>query len=78
MLGVLGLGKLGSEVASVGKAFHMDVIAWSENLTPEHASSLGAIRVEKDELFQRADFVTIHLVLSKRTRGLLTARASLR
>src|SRR5262249_15845066 len=64
-LGVLGLGKLGSEVARVGKAFHMDVIAWSENLTAEHAASLGATRVDKDDLFRRSDFVTIHLVLSK-------------
>jgi phosphoglycerate dehydrogenase-like enzyme len=52
----------------------MDVIAWSHNLTAEHARSVGATRVEKDELFQRADFVSIHLVLSKRTRGLITAR----
>lgn len=74
ILGVLGLGKLGSEVARVGRAFQMEVIAWSQNLTAENASSVGATRVEKDELFQRADFVTIHLILSKRTRGLVTAR----
>jgi phosphoglycerate dehydrogenase-like enzyme len=74
VLGVLGLGKLGSEVARVGRAFQMEVIAWSQNLTVEHASSRGAIRVEKDELFQRADFVSVHLILSKRTRGLVTAR----
>ena len=74
VLGVLGLGKLGGEVTRVGRAFQMEVIAWSQNLTAEHASSLGARRVEKDELFQRADFVTIHLILSKRTRGLVTAR----
>ena len=74
VLGVLGLGKLGSEVARVGRAFQMEVIAWSQNLTPEYASSLGAKRVEKDELFRRADFVTIHLILSKRTRGLVTGR----
>jgi phosphoglycerate dehydrogenase-like enzyme len=74
VLGILGLGKLGSEVGRVGRAFQMEVIAWSENLTAERASSLGATRVEKDELFRRADFVTIHLVLSKRTRGLVTAR----
>jgi phosphoglycerate dehydrogenase-like enzyme len=74
VLGVLGLGKLGSEVARVGRAFQMEVITWSQNLTAEHANSLGAIRVEKDELFQRADFVTVHLILSKRTRGLVTAR----
>ena len=74
VLGILGLGKLGGEVARVGRAFHMEVIAWSQNLAAEHASSLGATRVEKDELFERADFITIHLVLSKRTRGLVTAR----
>lgn len=73
-LGILGLGKLGSEVARVGRAFQMEVIAWSHNLTAEQASSLGVTRVEKDELFRRADFITIHLVLSKRTRGLITAR----
>jgi phosphoglycerate dehydrogenase-like enzyme len=74
ILGILGLGKLGSEVARIGRAFRMEVIAWSQNLTSEHASSLGATRVEKDELFGRADFVTIHLILSKRTRGLVAAR----
>lgn len=73
VLGILGLGKLGTEVARVGRAFQMEVIAWSQNLTTAHAASLGATRVEKDELFQRADFVTIHLILSKRTRGLVTA-----
>ena len=74
VLGVLGLGKLGSEVARVGRAFQVEVIAWSQNLTAEQASSMGAKRVEKDELFQRADFVSVHLILSKRTRGLVTAR----
>jgi phosphoglycerate dehydrogenase-like enzyme len=74
VLGIIGLGKLGTEIARVGKAFHMQVIAWSQNLTPEHASAVGASRVDKDNLFQRADFVTIHLILSKRTRGLITAR----
>jgi phosphoglycerate dehydrogenase-like enzyme len=73
MLGILGLGKLGSEVARVGRAFQMEVIAWSQNLMGAHAASLGATRVEKDELFQRADFVTIHLILSKRTRGLVSS-----
>jgi len=74
VLGVVGLGKLGSEVARVGRAFRMEVIAWSENLSPERARSLDVTRVEKDELFRRADFVTIHQVLSKRTRGLVAAR----
>jgi phosphoglycerate dehydrogenase-like enzyme len=73
VLGILGLGKLGSEVARVGRAFQMEAIAWSENLTAAHANSLGATRVEKDELFERADFVTVHLILSKRTRGLISA-----
>jgi len=72
-LGVLGLGRLGGEVARIGKAFQMDVIAWSENLTAERAATIGATRVEKEELFRRADFVTIHLVLSARTRGLVGA-----
>jgi phosphoglycerate dehydrogenase-like enzyme len=71
VLGILGLGKLGSQVAVFGKAFMMDVIAWSENLTIEHADSLGVQRVERQELFRRADFLTIHTVLSKRTRGLV-------
>jgi phosphoglycerate dehydrogenase-like enzyme len=71
VLGILGLGRLGSQVAGFGKAFLMDVIAWSENLTVEHANSLGVQRVEKQELFRRADFLTIHTVLSKRTRGIV-------
>ena len=71
VLGILGLGKLGGQVAVFGKAFMMDVIAWSENLTVEHADSLGVQRVEKKELFGRADFLTVHTVLSKRTRGLV-------
>jgi phosphoglycerate dehydrogenase-like enzyme len=71
VLGVVGLGNLGSQVARIGKAFHMDVIAWSPNLTTERASALGVHCVEKDELFRRADFVTIHLVLAPRTRGLV-------
>src|SRR6202521_3279011 len=71
VLGILGLGKLGSQVAAYGKAFQMEVIAWSENLTVERANSLGVQRVEKQELFRRADFLTIHTVLSKRTRGLV-------
>ncbi|HEY6335003.1 MAG TPA: D-2-hydroxyacid dehydrogenase family protein [Alphaproteobacteria bacterium] len=72
-LGVVGLGRLGSEVAKIGKAFGMELIAWSENLTPERAAAVGAERVGKDELIRRADFVTIHLVLSERTRGLVGA-----
>ncbi len=72
-LGVLGLGRLGSRVARVGLAFEMDVIAWSENLTDERAAAAGAVRVGKDELFRRADVLTIHTLLSGRTRGLVGA-----
>ncbi len=73
-LGVIGLGNLGSQVATVGKAFQMNVIAWSQNLTAERAASLGAKLVSKDELLSQSDIVTIHLVLSERTRGLIGAR----
>jgi phosphoglycerate dehydrogenase-like enzyme len=72
-LGVVGLGRIGSRVARIGAAFGMDVIAWSQNLTDERAAEHGARRVEKDELFATADVVTIHLLWSKRTRGLITA-----
>jgi phosphoglycerate dehydrogenase-like enzyme len=72
-LSVLGLGRIGSEVARIGSAFGMNVIAWSENMTPEAAKSAGAILVSKDQLFQRADILTIHVVLSSRTRGLVGA-----
>ncbi|HYX00967.1 MAG TPA: D-2-hydroxyacid dehydrogenase family protein [Reyranella sp.] len=72
-LGVLGLGRLGSRVAGYAKAFGMDVVAWSQNLTEEKAAKGGARLVSKDELLRTSDFVTIHLVLSDRTRGLLGA-----
>lgn len=73
-LGVLGLGTLGSPVARVGRAFEMPVLAWSQNLTAERAAEAGATLVGRDELLARADVVTIHLVLSERTRGLIGAR----
>lgn len=73
-LGVIGLGNLGGQVARVGRAFGMDVIAWSQNLTAERAAEVGATLVTKDELLARADFATIHLVLSERTRALIGAR----
>jgi phosphoglycerate dehydrogenase-like enzyme len=73
-LGVVGLGNIGSAVARIGKAFNMAVLAWSQNLTPERAAEAGAKLVEKDELFRQADIVTIHLVLSRRTRGLVGAK----
>src|SRR5205085_6704535 len=73
ILGVLGLGNIGSEVARIGLAFGMEVIAWSQNLTPEKAEAQGVRLASKDELFRLADIVTIHLVLSRRTRGLIGA-----
>ena len=72
-LGILGLGRLGSRVARVAAAFGMSIIAWSRNLTDERAGECGAARVGKDELFARSDFVTVHLVSSARTRGLIGA-----
>src|SRR6202023_3855268 len=68
-LGVLGLGNVGGAVARIGKAFGMEVIAWSQNLTADRSAGVGAVLVAKEELFRRADIVTIHLVLSRRTRG---------
>jgi phosphoglycerate dehydrogenase-like enzyme len=70
-LGVLGLGNIGRRVAAIGLAFGMEVIAWSQNLTADAASAVGVRRVERAELFSRADVVTIHLVLGDRTRGLV-------
>jgi D-3-phosphoglycerate dehydrogenase len=72
-LGLLGLGNIGARVAAIGKAFGMECAAWSENLTAEKAQSAGAQRVSKEELFAQSDVVTIHLVLSERTRGLVRA-----
>jgi phosphoglycerate dehydrogenase-like enzyme len=72
-LGVVGLGNIGREVARIGVAFGMKVIAWSQNLTEEKASTAGATLVDKQTLFREADIVTLHLVLSGRTRGLIGA-----
>ncbi len=74
VLGVVGLGNLGSQVAAVGRAFQMEVIAWSQNLTAERAAEVGARLVSKEELLSQSDIVTIHLVLSERSRGLIGAR----
>jgi phosphoglycerate dehydrogenase-like enzyme len=74
-LGVIGLGKLGSRVAKAGLAFGMHVSAWSQNLTPERCNEVGVQHAGSlDDLLRSADVVTIHLVLSERTRGLLAAR----
>ena len=72
-LGVLGLGRLGSQVARIGQAFDMRVVAWSENLTPERAAEAGATWVPRDELFATSDVLTVHLKLSERTTGLVGA-----
>ena len=73
-LGVVGLGKLGSKAAQIGRAIGMDIIAWSQNLTAERCREIGATLVSKDELFRRSDFITVHLQLSPRTRGLIGAK----
>jgi phosphoglycerate dehydrogenase-like enzyme len=70
-LALLGLGKLGTRMAEIGRAFKMNVIAWSQNLTPEKCQEAGAEYVSRDDLFRRADFLSIHLQLSERTRGLV-------
>jgi phosphoglycerate dehydrogenase-like enzyme len=73
-LGLLGLGKLGSQVARIGMAFGMDVVAWSQNLTRERADEIGVrLAASKEELLESSDFVSIHLVLGERTRGLIGA-----
>jgi len=72
-LGLLGLGRLGAQMVGPARAFGMDVIAWSQNLTPERAAEAGALAVTRDELLARSDVLSIHLVLSDRTRGLIGA-----
>ncbi|UFZ03858.1 D-2-hydroxyacid dehydrogenase family protein [Bradyrhizobium ontarionense] len=72
-LGVVGLGKLGTKVAGLAKAFGMNVIAWSPNLTPERCKDAGVGYATKDELFATADVITVHVVLSERSRGLVGA-----
>lgn len=73
-LGLLGLGKTGTRVAAVGQAFGMDVVAWSQHLTDERAAAAGVRRLHtKEELLESSDFVSVHLVLGERTRGLLGA-----
>jgi phosphoglycerate dehydrogenase-like enzyme len=73
-LAVMGLGNIGGAVAKIGNAFGMQVIAWSQNLTAERATEAHATLVSKEELFRRADILTIHLVLSARTRAAVTTR----
>jgi phosphoglycerate dehydrogenase-like enzyme len=73
-LGIIGLGNLGSQVAKIGLAFGMRVLAWSQNLTAEKAGAAGAALVSKEELLRQSDIVSVHLVLSDRTRALIGAR----
>jgi D-3-phosphoglycerate dehydrogenase len=73
-LGLLGLGRQGRRMVPVAKAFGMDVIAWSQNLQAQYAAQFGVTRVGRDELFRTSDVLSIHLVLSERTRGLVGAR----
>ena len=70
-LGVVGLGNIGSRVAEIGRAFGMNVIAWSQNLTKERAGAAGARSVSKEEIFRESDIITIHLVLGHRSRGIV-------
>jgi phosphoglycerate dehydrogenase-like enzyme len=73
-LGVVGLGKLGTRVANIAKAFGMNVIAWSQNLAPEKCQEAGVTYASKEDLFRTADIVSIHLMLSDRSRGLIGAK----
>lgn len=74
-LGILGLGSIGQKVAQFGQVFGMRVIAWSENLTAERAQQAGVTWVSKQQLFEQADVLSVHLVLSERSRGLVDAQA---
>ncbi len=72
-LGLAGLGRLGAQMVAPARAFGMDVVAWSQNLTPERAAEHGVSYVTKDELLETSDVISIHLVLSDRTRDLIGA-----
>ncbi|MFX8747375.1 NAD(P)-dependent oxidoreductase, partial [Acinetobacter baumannii] len=71
-LGVVGLGKLGTKVATIAKALGINVIAWIQNLTTEACAAAGVTYATKDDLVATADIVSIHVILSKRSRGLVT------
>ena len=74
MLGLLGLGKIGTQVAKVGKAFGMEVCAWSENLNLSHANKLGVLPMSKEDLLKNSDIISIHLVLGERYKNLITKK----
>ena len=74
ILGLIGLGKIGSQVAKIGKAFGMQVVAWSENLNLLHANELGVLPMSKKELLKNADIVSLHVVLGERYKNLITKK----
>ena len=74
MLGLIGLGKIGTQVAKVAKAFGMEVCAWSENLNLSHANEIGVLPMSKEDLFKNSDIVSIHLVLGERYKNLITKK----
>ena len=74
LLGLIGLGKIGTQVAKVGKAFGMEVCAWSENLNLSHANEIGVLPMSKEELLKNSDIISIHLVLSERNKNLITKK----
>ncbi len=74
ILGLIGLGKIGSQVAKIGKAFGMQVVAWSENLNLSEADKLGVLPMSKEELFRQADVISLHVVLGERYKNLITKK----
>ena len=74
MLGLIGLGKIGTQVAKVAKAFGMEVCAWSENLDLSHANEIGVLPMSKEDLLKTADIISIHLVLGDRYKNLITKK----
>ena len=74
MLGLIGLGKIGTQVAKVAKAFGMEVCAWSENLNLSHANDLGVLPMTKEDLLKNSDIISIHLVLGERYKNLITKK----
>jgi len=74
MLGLIGLGKIGSQVAKIAKAFGMEVCAWSENLNLSHANELGVLPMSKEDLLKNSDIISIHLVLGERYKNLITKK----
>jgi len=74
ILGLIGLGKIGSQVAQIGKAFGMQVVAWSENLNLSHANKMGVLPMTKEELLKSADIVSLHVVLAEKYKNLITKK----